>query len=86
VLVKSYLSVIRLPSYYLIIIYFNFFFPLAGGKKFSPVITLLPVFPSNSFLAFFATDPPFFPALAFSITLWIALLPLFVLLKVPPML
>jgi len=57
-----------LPSYYLNIIYFNFFFPLAGGKKFSPVTTLLPVFASNSFLAFFATAPPSLPALAFSIT------------------
>lgn len=44
--------------------YLSFFFILAGVKKFSPVTTLFPVFDSNSFRAFFATAPPFLPALA----------------------
>ena len=49
-----------------ILCYFNFFLFFAGGKKFSPVTTLFPVFASNSFLAFLATVPPFLLATAFS--------------------
>jgi hypothetical protein len=37
---------------------FQFLLSFAGGKKFSPVTILLPVFASNSFLAFLATLPP----------------------------
>jgi hypothetical protein len=40
-------------------------FAFGGGKKFSPVTTFLPVFASNSLLAFFAIAPPFLPAFAF---------------------
>jgi hypothetical protein len=43
-------------------------FSFVGGKKFSFVIILLPVFSSNSFLAFLATAPPVLPAFAFSIS------------------
>jgi len=41
-------------------IYDNLFFCFAGGKKFSPVTTDLPVFASNSLRAFLATLPPFY--------------------------
>lgn len=40
----------------------------AGGKKFSPVTTLLPVLASSSIRAFLATAPPRLLALAFSVS------------------
>jgi hypothetical protein len=43
-------------------------FDFCGGRKFSPVTTLLPVFASSALRAFFAIAPPFVPAFAFSFT------------------
>lgn len=48
--------------------YFNFLFRFDGGKKFSSVITFLPVLFSNASLASLAIFPPFFPATAFCCT------------------
>jgi len=48
--------------------YFNFFLSFAGGKKFSPVTTLLSVLDSKASLASLAIFPPFLPALALSMT------------------
>lgn len=45
----------------------SLFRALVGGRKFSLVTTLLPVFCSNSRRARRAIVPPFFPADAFSI-------------------
>jgi hypothetical protein len=39
----------------------------AGGRKFSDVMMLFPVFSSNSRRAFLAIFPPFLPACAFSV-------------------
>ncbi len=52
-------------SFILAMFIFTHFF---GGKKFSPVITFLPVLSSSSTLAFFAIAPPFLLAFAFSLT------------------
>lgn len=46
--------------------YLILFFVEAGGRKFSPDTTFLPVFASSASLASFAIFPPFFPATAFS--------------------
>ena len=48
------------------LIYFNSFFMVPGGKKFSPVTTFLPVCCSNCSRASFAIFPPFLLAFAFS--------------------
>src|SRR3972149_9790679 len=41
-------------------------FAAHGGRKFSPVITFLPVLASSSRLAFLAIPPPLLPATLFS--------------------
>jgi len=59
--------------YFLAFLFTTLFFSVAGGKKFSPVTTFLPVLDSNAKRAFFAIAPPFLPAMAFFLTPFIYL-------------